>query len=63
MTNVFIGVGLRKKRLNEKKLYGLLLHNPYDLIGPHRDTLISILNELKSLELVKKIGVSIYDKS
>jgi aryl-alcohol dehydrogenase-like predicted oxidoreductase len=49
------------KRLNEKKLYGLLLHNPYDLIGPHRDTLISILNELKSLELVKKIGVSIYD--
>lgn len=49
------------KRTNKKKLYGLLLHNPYDLMGPHRYSLINALNDLKSSGLVEKIGVSIYD--
>lgn len=49
------------KKLNIEKLYGLLLHNPSDLYGPHGKNLIEALKELKLLGLVSKIGVSIYD--
>lgn len=49
------------KKLNTKKLHGLLLHNPSDLFGPHGKNIIEALKELKMSGLVSKIGVSIYD--
>jgi hypothetical protein len=49
------------KKLNIKKLYGLLLHNPSDLFGPNGENIIKALKELKLSGLVLKIGVSIYD--
>lgn len=47
-------------RLKTNKLYGLLLHDPTDLLGLHGKKLISWLISLKERQLVEKIGVSIY---
>jgi aryl-alcohol dehydrogenase-like predicted oxidoreductase len=41
-------------------LGGLLLHRPSDLIGQHGKALYAAMVELKTLGLVKKIGISIY---
>ena len=49
------------KRLNVKSLYGILLHHPSDLVGQHSSHLIKALDTLKSIGLVNKIGISIYD--
>tara|TARA_Y100000389_G_scaffold152542_1_gene152583 strand:+ start:10253 stop:11152 length:900 start_codon:yes stop_codon:yes gene_type:complete len=49
------------KRLKINQFYGLLLHHPSDLMGPHRDILKKVLSRLKSSGIVIKIGVSIYD--
>lgn len=47
-------------RLKTGSLYGLLLHNPVDLLGPHSEILIDSLLKLKSHGLVSKLGISIY---
>jgi aryl-alcohol dehydrogenase-like predicted oxidoreductase len=47
-------------RLQQAKLYALLLHRPNDLIGPHGKALYKALLQLKAEGLVCKIGVSIY---
>jgi aryl-alcohol dehydrogenase-like predicted oxidoreductase len=47
-------------RLGEKKLYGLLLHRPQDLLGLNGAQLIQALADLKNDGFVQKIGVSIY---
>jgi len=53
-------VALSIARLKTGSLYGLLLHNPVDLLGPHSETLINSLLKLKSHGLVLKLGISIY---
>lgn len=47
-------------RLRIKKLHGLLLHNADDLLGADSRGLVDGLMAAKELELVEKIGYSIY---
>ena len=47
--------------LDIKSLYGLLLHQSSDLAGETGKVLLSHLIKIKNKDLVKKIGVSIYD--
>ena len=48
------------ERLKVSCLGGLLLHHPADLLGSQGDALYAAMAELKSLGVVKKIGISIY---
>jgi aryl-alcohol dehydrogenase-like predicted oxidoreductase len=48
------------KNLRQKKLYGLLLHHPQDLLGSQGVQLIQALINLKNADFVQKIGISIY---
>jgi aryl-alcohol dehydrogenase-like predicted oxidoreductase len=48
------------RRLGQKKLYGLLLHQSQDLSGSKGAQLIQALADLKNDGVVQKIGVSIY---
>ena len=47
-------------KLKRNSVYGLLLHNPADLLGDYGDELYASLALLKEEGLVKKIGISIY---
>ena len=47
-------------KLKRNSVYGLLLHNPADLLGVYGDELYASLALLKEEGLVKKIGISIY---
>ena len=47
-------------KLKRNLVYGLLLHNPADLLAPNGDQLLSALVNLKRDGLIKKFGVSIY---
>ena len=47
-------------KLKRSSVYGLLLHNPADLLGDYGDELYASLALLKEEGLVKKIGISIY---
>jgi aryl-alcohol dehydrogenase-like predicted oxidoreductase len=47
-------------RMGVDNLYGLLLHEPYQLEGPISRPLFEALENLKYCGLVQKIGVSIY---
>ena len=49
------------RRLRIPKLWGLLLHQPKQLLGPQGDALFQALLALKDQGMVEKIGVSIYD--
>ena len=51
------------KRLGQPQLYGLLLHNPADLLGDHGADLAQILADVKASGLVNKVGISIYHYS
>ena len=48
------------ERLKVSCLSGLLLHHPADLLGSQGHALYAAMAELKSLGVVKKIGISIY---
>jgi len=48
-------------KLNQKKVYGILIHNANDLLKPGSKKLFNKLEELKLEKKVLKIGVSIYD--
>ena len=48
------------QRLNVSSIYGLLLHRPEQLIGPHGEVIVQTLEQLKAQGVVEKIGVSIY---
>jgi aryl-alcohol dehydrogenase-like predicted oxidoreductase len=48
-------------RLKVKKLYGLLLHRPEQLLEPFGPKILQALVDLKVSGVVKKIGISIYD--
>ena len=47
-------------KLKRSSVYGLLLHNPADLLGVYGDELYASLALLKEEGLVEKIGISIY---
>ena len=47
--------------LGRDSIYGLLLHDGNDLLGPRGSRLWSALEELKSSGRVRKIGVSVYE--
>ena len=49
------------QRLKVKCLYGLLLHQPQQLLAQDGGRLYSVLQHLKRDGLVEKIGISIYD--
>ena len=49
------------KRLKVKSIYGLLVHQTKSLVGEKGKIIVDTLNNLKSRNLVKKLGVSIYD--
>jgi aryl-alcohol dehydrogenase-like predicted oxidoreductase len=53
-------VKLSLSRLGLGQLYGLLIHNSEDLLGPNGSALYRGLDSLKEKGIVKKIGVSIY---
>ena len=47
-------------KLKCNSVYGLLLHNPADLLGVYGDELYASLTLLKAEGLVEKVGISIY---
>jgi aryl-alcohol dehydrogenase-like predicted oxidoreductase len=47
-------------RLKLSKVYGLIIHNPEDLLGSLGSELWDILNNFKEKKLINKIGYSIY---
>ncbi len=49
------------KKLNQKKIYGLLVHNADDLLKPGSKKIFNLLQELKKTNKLKKVGVSVYD--
>ncbi len=53
-------VNLSLKKLNVKKVYGLILHQSDDFLGEQGFELYDTLCELRESGLVDKIGVSIY---
>jgi aryl-alcohol dehydrogenase-like predicted oxidoreductase len=51
------------QKLGLKRLYGLLLHSPAQLLGSQGYSLFAALKDLKKCGLVEKIGISIYSPS
>ncbi len=49
------------KRLGCRKLNGVLLHRPLELLSNNGHELYKALNKLKELNLSKKIGISVYE--
>ena len=47
-------------RLRVANLYGLLLHRPADVSGPHAGALLAALATLKAEGVVTKVGASVY---
>ena len=47
-------------KLKRNSVYGLLLHNPSDLLGPYGDELLTSLENLKRDGVIQKFGISIY---
>ena len=50
-------------RLQLTQVYGLLLHRPSDLLGPHGPALFDALTALKDQQKIVKIGISVYSPS
>jgi aryl-alcohol dehydrogenase-like predicted oxidoreductase len=48
------------RRLGCSSIYGLMLHKPADLLGPHGSALRHALQDLQEHGLVEKLGISIY---
>ena len=48
-------------KLKIKKIYGVLIHNYKDLLGKHGKNYLFSLRELKRKNIIKKIGISIYE--
>jgi hypothetical protein len=53
---------LSLKNLKQKKLYALLIHNSDDLFQKKSELLYKAIKDLKDKKLIKKIGVSVYQK-
>ena len=54
-------LGKSFQRLKVKSLYGLLLHQPQQLLGQDGERLYQAMQQLKRDGFVQKIGISIYD--
>lgn len=52
---------LSLKKLNLKRVYGLLIHRSEDIFKENSNLIINQLNLFKNNGLVQKIGISIYD--
>jgi aryl-alcohol dehydrogenase-like predicted oxidoreductase len=50
-------------RLGANAVYGLLLHRPQQLLGEDGKTIYQVLQELKKIGQVQKVGISIYAPS
>lgn len=50
------------KKLKQKKIYSVLIHNSADLFKKNSELLYGELKKLKKENLVQKIGVSVYNK-
>jgi aryl-alcohol dehydrogenase-like predicted oxidoreductase len=48
-------------KLKIKKIYGVLIHNYKDLLGKHGKNYLFSLQELKRKNIIKKIGISVYE--
>jgi aryl-alcohol dehydrogenase-like predicted oxidoreductase len=48
-------------KLKIKKIYGVLIHNYKDLLGKHGKKYLFSLQELKRKNIIKKIGISVYE--
>jgi len=57
---VYEAVTCSLERLKKERLYGLLLHNPQQLLEPWGVELYGAMVELKDQGIVEKIGISIY---
>ena len=51
------------QRLGQERLYGLLLHNPTQVLSAKGNQLFEVLQAFKTRGLVEKIGISIYSPS
>lgn len=47
-------------RLCERRIYGLLLHRPKELLAENGEAIFQSLQQLKSSGVIQKIGVSVY---
>ena len=47
-------------RLNVKRIHGLMLHRPEELLGPHGEEILKSLIKMKKSGVIKKIGISVY---
>tara|TARA_B100001564_G_C20646741_1_gene674764 strand:- start:89 stop:961 length:873 start_codon:yes stop_codon:yes gene_type:complete len=56
-------VELSLQRLNQNKIYGVLLHKASDLNGPDGKKIYEALSILKKERIISKIGISIYSPS
>ena len=61
-TSINYQINRSLKNLKKKNLEGLLLHNEKILINKHGKKIFNILQKLKKKKIIKKIGVSFYDK-
>ena len=53
---------LSLKKLKQKKIYSVLIHNSADLFKKNSELLYRELKKLKKKNLIQKIGVSVYNK-
>jgi aryl-alcohol dehydrogenase-like predicted oxidoreductase len=51
------------RHLGQSSVYGLLVHHSADLLSPGGERMYALLQRLKDESLVRKIGVSVYDKN
>ena len=51
------------RRLRRSQLYGLLVHSPDDLQRPGGERIVELLLELRSQDVVQKVGVSVYTQA
>ena len=56
-------VALSLQRLNQNRIYGVLLHKASDLNGPDGKKIYEALSILKKDKIISKIGISIYSPS
>ena len=48
------------ENLNVESLYGLLLHNPSDILSSQKNTIIDTIEKLKENKIIKNFGYSLY---
>lgn len=60
-TQILSALKLSLNKLKLKRIYGILIHDLKDLNGSNKDEYLDELKNLKRLNLVKKIGISLYD--